>query len=217
MPSEAITTAVLARRTGIRRVQYGKSAATSGGTASFTLNGCVAGNQILVGIVLYDAAATITSVTCSGESNLTAAGSLYRAGSGILSDAAIQFYYLPSITAAGDKLLTLTLSASVSGCFGGWEISGGDSTAFFEGQATAAVANVNITTASNKAGIFFIGISGGGPSVLPPCLREYLAQPLQNNALNYWENAASIGTYNVGFTSSGSQIILAGSFKTKYS
>jgi hypothetical protein len=213
MPIPAVNTILFGNQRGLRKIQFKTSPNASAGVATATLNGVRVGSQIVVGIVVYDATATVSSIACTGESNLTARGSLFRAGAGVLSDASIQFYTLDSTTTGGDKIITMTLSGSVSGVFGVWEFIGGDSTAFFEGQATAAANTVNITTASDKAMVCAIGISAGSQSANSPYTREVLTQPLQNNSIYYNLNSGSAGTKVANFNGTGNQLILAASFK----
>lgn len=213
MPTPAINNILFGPQKGLRKLQFLTSPNASAGVATAVLPNVRAGSQIIVGHVVYDATATVTSIACTGESNLTARGSLFRAGAGVLSDASIQFYSLDSVTAGGAKTITMTLSASVSGVFGAWEFTGGDSTAFFEGQATAASNTVNLTTLNNNSMICLIGVSGGSQSPVAPYNREILTQPLQNNSLYYNLKAGPVGTYAASFNGTGNQLILAASFK----
>ena len=98
-------------------------------TVAVTLTGTTAGRHIVVGCWWHDVTSTITSITCSGESNLTVHGSPYTATHGPTS---WQMASLANNTAGGDKTITLTLSANSQfmGIFA-YEFAGGNASSFF--------------------------------------------------------------------------------------
>lgn len=97
---------------------------------SFTVTGCTAGNSLVVGVEWVDGSANISSISCTGESNLTVHGTKLS-NSGITS--AIQLASLAEITSSGSKTITVTLSTSSTyrGAFA-LELVGGNTASFFD-------------------------------------------------------------------------------------
>lgn len=102
---------------------------TATATVAVTLAGTTIGRHIVVGCWWHDNSSTITSITCTGESNLTVHGSPFTATHGPTS---WQFASLANNTTGGSKTLTLTLSANSQfmGIFA-IEFAGGNTSSFF--------------------------------------------------------------------------------------
>jgi hypothetical protein len=134
-----------------------------GGTITFTLNGVSAGNGIVVGVV-WEPAVTITSVTCSGESNLTLGTQRDHAATGHSH----QFAWLGNVTTGGNKTVTVNFSSSPGTAGAGYAaaLAGGDTADIFDAEqwatGTGTALSVGITTAADGAALFAIASSDGG-------------------------------------------------------
>jgi len=200
---------------------------TTSATLALTLKGTTSGNQIIVG-VKWDAAVTISSITCSGESNLTVHGSPledYNA-----TDTYIQLASLADITTGGDKTITVTMSGSVvnDGLYmTALEVVGGDTGGFYDTQTTAVGASgspsVNITPTNDDS--LIIGFGGeeafnnyGKPGTN---FAELIDYPVINAGHVFmvarW-NAGTAGSKTVGFTkienTSNDYMIIAAAFNS---
>ena len=103
-----------------------------------------AGRSLVVAISWYSGSTeTISSVSCTGESNLTVHGSpLYVAG----NSEAIQFASLANITAGGSKTIVLTLTGSVQyRQMTVFEFVGGVASNFLNAVSTASGSSANPT------------------------------------------------------------------------
>lgn len=125
------------------------AAALSGSEASsfqVVLPGVTAGQSIALAVGWGNTSGgnpTITTVTCTGESNLTVAGSpLQDAGSG---QNFLQTAYLANVTSSGDKTITVNFSSNFEpfwGCFlSATAFSGADTGDFFEAIGTGVGPN----------------------------------------------------------------------------
>ena len=127
-------------------------AGTGASTVVFTLTGTTAGRSLVVG-VCWASPATISSITCNGESNLTVHGSpVNHASIGIYS----QIASLANITTGGTKTITVTFSSTPSYRSGyAVELIGGDTSNWFgavsSGTGTSANPSIAHTTAANAA------------------------------------------------------------------
>lgn len=126
------------------------------------------GHSIAVSVHWYDPteAATITSITCSGESAFTVHGSrLADTGSGLNF---LQCASLAEVTAAGSKTITVTLSGNVGVSWGLYitatAFAGADVADFLEAIGTGTgpsditgqtVASATATAAENNSILFF--------------------------------------------------------------
>ena len=134
-----------------------------------SLTGTAVNSQIVVAVYWYDPGATITisSITCSGESNLTVhEDPIVDTGSG---HNFLQISSLANNTGGGDKTITVTMSAAPgSGALHAkaTEFTGGDVTGFFDKSASAygtfggsTSASTSITTAGANSLIYVAGSS----------------------------------------------------------
>lgn len=188
------------------------TAQASAGVITLTVPNTIQGQGLVIGIVSYDASATISSVVCTGET-VTAVGSLFRAGAGVLSDAAIIGYYIQNLQSGGPKTITITLSASVTAVGGVLPVSGQDQNNFFDANTTAAAGSVTITTAQREEMVCFIGVSGGAQTPNGPYIQSHFVTPLQRNEFYHNFDIGSAGTYTAAFSGTGNNLIYAMSFK----
>lgn len=136
---------------------------TSGNTTfTVSLLGTSAGQSIVVGLAFQSAFTSVTSVACSGESNLTLDTVTVTANS-----SRVQLAYLANITAGGDKTLTVTMSHSAPGnnyavAFAA-ALSGTDTTSFFDtsagSTATSSSPSTSVTTTNANAAVFAIAVA----------------------------------------------------------
>lgn len=139
-----------------------KDTNTGTATVSVVLSGTTIGRQIIAGLRWYgtSSSTTISSITCTGESNLTIHGSPLREGG---TEETMQFASLANNTTGGDKTLTLTLSGTGNhkGIFA-LEVAGGDTTSFFNAEQGTTGSSTNptgsvTTTANNCAVVAMLG------------------------------------------------------------
>lgn len=201
---------LLPKRTKLKG--YQKAGGTT--SAAITLSDARVGDNLLVAVVTYGAATTISSVTCSGESALSGVGSLYRAGGGILSDAAIQLFYLQGVTAGGSKTITATVSAAVNVDVAGYIVLNSSSTAFLDASspAQAAAGNVNVTVANANSLVVGLCISGGSQSAGPGFNFDAMQNGLQRDGLVTKTDNGPAGVRNVSFSGTGNNIMFAAAF-----
>lgn len=137
---------------GANAVYDGGSPGTSSDTISFVVSGCTAGRSLVVGAEWVSSSPNISSITCSGESDLTLIGSKVS-NSGITSSC--QLAYLANITTSGDKTITITLSSAATyrGAFG-YEFSGGRAADFLDasltGTGSSADPSISLTTGEDN-------------------------------------------------------------------
>lgn len=124
-------------------------------SAQVTLNGTTAGRSLLVCVRWFNGSETISSIACSGESNLTLQTRSGPDGGG----RNVQWASLNNISTGGDKTITVTFSGSTFHVgLMAVEVVGGDTTDIFDavGNASGSSADptVNVTTAQLGAAIF---------------------------------------------------------------
>jgi len=137
--------------------------ATDGGGGSASINMTVTEGNSLIAISHWSDAVTLTSITCSGESNLSAIGSVITSA----NSTKLHMLRLDAITASGAKTITCTWSAPTANAqFWLAEISGGN-TASLLGQeggttGTGTTPTINLTTATNgEMGLVACSAEGG--------------------------------------------------------
>jgi hypothetical protein len=188
------------------------SVAFAASPRSFTYpDGANAGDSLLVAVVSYSATSNITSVACNGESNLTAIGSLLRPGAGVLSDGAIQLFYLANVTAPGVKTITITLDAATNLEAAGYILSGADTASFLDTSATAATTSVAITTARDHNAVIALALSGGAQSAAAQFVFDDMPHNLQRDGLHRWLDSGSAGAKTAVFNGTGNALIFAAS------
>lgn len=150
----------------------GPSSAVSVSTSAslnVTLNGTTAGRQLVVAIQWFGGGVTVSSVACSGESNLTVHASTFEVdtGSGTTN---IQLATLDNITTGGNKTITVTWSAALD-ADEGWasvvELVDGDANSFVANGNSASgdssgippyEGSVGVTTSRDGSTVFaFMG------------------------------------------------------------
>lgn len=129
------------------------------------------GQSILVGVTWGNPSSRLlTSVTCSGEQNLTLIGSPFVDAT---LGQAIQFAYLAKVLATGTKTITINFDGS---CSGDWFIasySGADPFAFYDAATLVTASGVGIAPTVN-------------------------AVPTRDNALLAGYSSSLVGSFAVG-------------------
>lgn len=137
----------------------------SGTTVAATLTGTTAGRHLIVLIGWENGTQTLSSVTCSGESDLTILTSSTANGGGRIAIA-----YLANNVNGGDKTVTATFSGSVTGkAISVNEFYGGDTTSLLDAQTTATGSTANpslslTTTTDNALIVSAVTAPSGSPT-----------------------------------------------------
>lgn len=193
----------------------GPSTGTNSGTVSswtLTLNGVTAGRSLVVGLVWNDTSISLTSVSCTSESNLT----LHTVHTGTTRR---QFASLANVTTGGNKTLTFTFNSSHSnGACDGFvfEVVGADTGSFFDKQATATGSgtsqSVSISPTNDNA--LLVGLVVAPTTISPGSGYTAISIPSSTKEGEYDLDAGSAGAKTVDFSSSGSGAweILAAAF-----
>ena len=136
-------------------------------TCAITFTGVTAGHSLAVAISLVDGD-TITSVTCTGESNLTLIGSPQGGNSDFVS---FQWAYLSNVTSSGDKTITITRDNGNYNLAGiAYEIIGCNTTACYDSGAEGGeggsgyTGTVTLTTGSANDLLLIAAYSGSNHS-----------------------------------------------------
>lgn len=201
-------------------------ASLGGSTVTISAGTLTAGRSLVVGIRWYSAAATISSVTCTSESNLTVHGSpqtnvLIVDGAGVSAN--IQFASLANITTTGAKTVVVNFSASPTdaGAFT-QELVGANTSTLFDTDAGANQAGVGSTnptvsliTGFDNCAIFSVVIDNNS---VPTAGSGYTQITLSNDVWQeegeYKLDAGTAGTNSVNFTAASSLwAIKAASFR----
>ncbi len=133
------------------------------GSNVMTLTGVNAGDSIRISVAIFDATATITSVTINGESNATLIGTQTTPNAG-LTNASVQNAALGTVTAGATKTVTVNLSAGVNCECWADSVSSGTGGATLDVQDSSGTAGVvNLTTTQNNDTIWGIAVSGAAP------------------------------------------------------
>lgn len=204
------------------------TASFSGGVAAATLNGCTAGRHLIIYINWAQPyTASVTSVTISSESDATATPggpSSQNASEGATPlDSSVDIYYLPNITASGNKTVTVTMNASVLGNIRVEEVQGGDTAAFYDsgGAAIGAAstpASVTFTTATANCAVA-AALVGSKDSASWSNAAGYTVTPAATiywytgNARNLDVGAAGSKTVDIALGAAGVWTIKAAAFK----
>jgi hypothetical protein len=197
---------------------------TSGNNSfTLTLTGTTAGRSIVVGVAWQSAFSTVSTVSCSGESNLTLHGSPTQTAN--LSK--LQFASLGNNTGGGDKTITITMSGTASAnnqaSAYAVELSGTNSASVFDttngSTGTSSSPSTSVTTGAEGNAIFALAVAdstGSGDftagsgytliSMTDSSNRQFQGQ--------YDVDAGAAGSKTVDFGLGGSQTwaVLAGSF-----
>ena len=144
-------------------VQSGDSIGlTSSNTIALTLTGVTAGSALVARIDWYSGAITISSVTCTAESNLTVHGAKLTVNSEDM-----QFASLGNVTTGGSKTITVTLSsAALYRSLVVFEVAGGHPSNFFDVESdttgTSTDPTGSITTTQPSCAVFAVTSSASG-------------------------------------------------------
>lgn len=142
----------------------------SGTTVAATLTGTTAGRHLIVLIGWENGTQTLSSVTCSGESDLTILTSSTANGGGRIAIA-----YLANNVNGGDKTVTATFSGSVTGkAISVNEFYGGDTTSLLDAQntATGSTANPSLSLTTTTDGALIVS-AVTAPSGSPTAGTDY--------------------------------------------
>jgi hypothetical protein len=189
---------------------------TSGTTIAVTLNGCTSGRSLVALIIWTHATATISSVTCTSESNMTLIGSLQHQ---LINGAeySLQIAYLSNITASGNKTVTATFTASsAASTMAITEFIGGDTSAFYDTGSDAGADSNTVSVTTSVANCLVIGMVASDAGSDPTPGTGYTAITALGNAY-WWEegqydlDAGAAGAKTFDFDAGG--VIKAAAFK----
>lgn len=145
----------------------------SASPTNLALNGAnapTAGRSLVVGVVWSLSGITLTSVTLTGESNLTRLTTQTGSVSGV--DYSANIAYLSNITSSGNKTVGCNFSGTPDAVtLFAIELIGGDTSALYDNAeagaaGTSASPSVNIVT--NTANACIVGLIGAGNSTTNP-------------------------------------------------
>ena len=131
-------------------------------TFAITLLGVTAGQSIVVGIAFQSAFSSVTSVACSGESNLT-----LDTATATTNSSRVQFAYLGDVTASGNKTITITMSHTASANYQAAAfaaaLSGTNTASLLDvsggSTATSSSPSTSIATTNSGAAIFAVAVA----------------------------------------------------------
>jgi len=190
-------------------VQTATDSAT--GAVSVTLTGAQVGDTIVLGLSALTSI-TISSVTCSSESNLTqsSAPTVFSGGSG--DAGTVGFWVLDNVTAAGSKTVTLNYTTATSTTqIVGWLIRGANTGGAVDVDGTA--------TGSGTAPSVSLSASAANDAAFAICITSFAsgdataAAGFTGVALSNWSgnyegaydlDVGASGSIPVGFTTVGS-------------
>ena len=181
------------------------------GISSVTLNGVTAGRSLIVGIQWLSASATVSSVTCSGESNLSlltpqAASSNWGSGT-----ANILFALLDKVTASGNKTVTVNFSGSVQyRQLFVMEIDGADTAGLLDTESNGTGNSTNptrtITTGDDNAMVVaFIASQSADPTTGAGYTGFSMGNIYPGSHVQYDLDVGAAGSVSVPFVSGTSQ------------
>jgi hypothetical protein len=191
----------------------------NGASINWDLTGVDAGDSLVVPILWGSASVTITSVTCSGESNLT--GHTQKGPVGP-SDSTTQIFHLDNVTSGGTKTITINFSGAPGGGTAfAMALAGGKTSGFFDAEpsgggsnAASGTPSTSITTTVANAFIVAICSNDGGD---PQNGTDYTLVTLadRNWFINgeYDLDAGAAGAKTVDMTVGGVWVIGAAAFK----
>ncbi len=193
----------------------------AGTSLAVNLTGTTAGRSIIVGVMWNSTTSTITSITCTGESNLTLIGSPQRSAGG--ADKGIQLAYLANNTGGGSKTITVNLSGSGFLSIFAVEYAGGNIASLLDTSNSAAAASSNpstsLTTTSNNSLIVSIVCSDSGVNSTPGSGFTAISVDDSNGATDaeYKLDAGTAGSKTVDYTnaSTNNWVIYAAAFNTQ--
>ena len=180
------------------------SGSGSGSSLGIALNGTTAGRGIVVVTEAYVPGTdlTISSITCTGEANLTLLGSMFVFTLGGYKYN-VQLAYLQNITAGGNKTITTTWSGTTSGnSMAMVEFAGGDTAAWLDTSTvtgTGTSNNPNVSIATTRAGGLIVAFEASTNGGLTAGSGYAIFSPVLPNVV-WWEegeyllDAGSAGT-----------------------
>lgn len=187
------------------------TAPSSFSTVAATATGVAAGDTLLIGVMWYDASATVSSVTVTSNSNATIRGSKIGPASGV-NNANLAWYMLDNVATGGSLTVTVTFSTAVNSNLAVWRLDGAATTAYdtsaSAGETTSANATVSLTAASNSGALFGISISNGADQTAGS---GFTAETTGNQF--YYESAeyklgAGSGSQTIDFTNTSSTWVI---------
>lgn len=182
-------------------VQSGADEVTSSLDAVVTLN-LTSGNS-LIAIYVWRGTSTVTSVTTNHSQTLTSTGtSVYNS----IGDMTAQMFYLGNVTTTGSTTITGVLNpGGTARSLYIYEISGGNTSSFFDKQVNAngltGDPTLSLTTANNNETIFAVAIGDFGTGNLGATGTGYVLIDMAN----IW--SYNDGEYNLGVGSAGSKTV----------
>jgi hypothetical protein len=191
----------------IARDDFNDGTSSSASSATATIGTWAAGDTCLVNVRWYSATQTLSSVTLTGESNLSILGSVQTGGP---SNARSQWALLSNVTGTGSKTATATLSGNPDQmAVTMWRLSGCDTAGAEDARngasGTSAGPTVSVSTSQSGSAIFAIlsndnGEATEGASYTP----ETIGNIFQYDSGEYDIDAGAAGSKTVNFTLGGS-------------
>lgn len=192
----------------IARVDFNEGASSSAPSATAAIGTWAVGDTALVNVRWYGTP-TLSSVTLTGESNLTLLGSPQTGGP---DNARSQWALLSNVTSTGAKTAEATLSAAPDQmCVAMWRLSGCDTTNAEDARngasGNSSTASVSVTTATAGAAIFAIMSNGAGDGTPGSgYTAETIADIFWYDSGEYDIDAGASGAKTVDFSLGGSAI-----------
>lgn len=182
------------------------------GAISVTLASAAVGDTIVIGLSALATSVTVSSVTCTSESNLTASSAVSSFTGGSGDAGSIGFWVLDNVTTAGSKTVTLNYSsASSSTQIVGWLIRGANTGGAVDldgtatGSGTAPSVSLSASAANDAAfGICITSFASGDATAAAGFTGVALSNWSGNYEGAYDLDVGASGSIPVGFTTVGS-------------
>jgi len=192
----------------------GFNTATATTTASVNLT-VAAGETVIIGIVIFDATATVSSLTIAGESDPTALGTLTRGSAGI-SNASVQLFVLDHAATSGSKLITLTASSAVFVSVGARCYSGGRTGTVADPGVVAGAQATSVSLTTSVAGDLIVSVTvcAGGNAPTAGFTQDVFHHDVEDDQMFYLTSldAGAPGSKTADFTGTGSAVMQAAAF-----
>ena len=188
--------------------------------AATTVNSVPVGAGIIVATRWQTSAASISSVTCTGEANLTATSAV---STNATNSENFQFFRLSNVTASGNKTITVTWGSGTNADAVFFVVQGQNTTEMFDvDNATSGASGVSgsvslVTTSTADMIVMLCNSNFGGQPAASGAGYIGLSCTGYNNFCSeeYNLNVGGAGTYNPTMTWAGSDtwFVKAAAFK----
>lgn len=181
------------------------------GAISVTLASAAVGDTIVIGLSALATSVTVSSVTCTSESNLTASSAVSSFTGGSGDAGSVGFWVLSNVTTAGSKTVTLNYSsASSSTQIVGWLLRGANTSGAVDvdgtatGSGTAPSVSLSASAANDVAfGICITSFASGDATAAAGFTGVALSNWSGNYEGAYDLDVGASGSIPVGFTTVG--------------